>query len=170
MSILETIAAARRRDVEEAKRAAPLEHLRARIGAEDFGEGAVISLLDRLRSEAGMAMAAEFKRASPSKGDIAIDLDAAEQAMTYASAGAAVVSVLTEPAWFKGSLEDIERVRRKVAAIPNRPVILRKDFLVDPYQVVEARAHGADSVCVAPGLGLSHRHVGRRPPPPPLAR
>lgn len=58
-----------------------------------------------------MAIAAEFKRASPSKGDIAVGLKAGEQGSLYASVGAAVVSVLTEPRWFKGCLEDMKEVR-----------------------------------------------------------
>lgn len=58
-----------------------------------------------------MAIAAEFKRASPSKGDIAVGLNAGEQGSLYASVGAAVLSVLTEPKWFKGSLEDMKEVR-----------------------------------------------------------
>lgn len=58
-----------------------------------------------------MALAAEFKRASPSKGDIAVDLEAGEQGSLYASVGAAVLSVLTEPNWFKGSLDDMKEVR-----------------------------------------------------------
>lgn len=58
-----------------------------------------------------MAIAAEFKRASPSKGDIAVTLNAGEQGSLYASVGAAVLSVLTEPKWFKGSLEDMKEVR-----------------------------------------------------------
>lgn len=58
-----------------------------------------------------MAIAAEFKRASPSKGDIAVGLKAGEQGSLYASVGAAVLSVLTEPKWFKGSLEDMKEVR-----------------------------------------------------------
>lgn len=58
-----------------------------------------------------MAIAAEFKRASPSKGDIALGLKAGEQGLVYASAGAAVLSVLTEPKWFKGSLEDMRDIR-----------------------------------------------------------
>lgn len=58
-----------------------------------------------------MAIAAEFKRASPSKGDIAVGLNAGEQGLVYASVGATVLSVLTEPKWFKGSLDDMKEVR-----------------------------------------------------------
>jgi len=91
-------------------------------------------------------VAAEFKRASPSKGDIALHLKVGEQAALYASAGVAVVSVLTEERHFKGSLEDMLEARRSVQALPDRPAILRKDFLIHPYQVLEARAYGADTL------------------------
>jgi anthranilate synthase/indole-3-glycerol phosphate synthase/phosphoribosylanthranilate isomerase len=89
---------------------------------------------------------AEIKRASPSKGDIAPNANAARQALTYALAGAAVISVLTEPTWFKGSLLDMRLARQAIDALPNRPAILRKDFILDEYQIAEARLWGADTV------------------------
>uniref|UniRef100_A0A6B2L3Q4 Uncharacterized protein n=1 Tax=Arcella intermedia TaxID=1963864 RepID=A0A6B2L3Q4_9EUKA len=66
--------------------------------------------------------------------------------MIYAEAGAAVISVLTEPKWFKTTLEDMKAVRQAVNHLPNRPAILRKEFIVDDYQIYEARVHGADTV------------------------
>jgi len=72
--------------------------------------------------------------------------NAAQQALTYALAGASVISVLTEPTWFKGSLLDMRMARQAVDALPRRPAILRKDFIFDEYQIMEARLHGADSV------------------------
>ena len=94
-----------------------------------------------------MALIAEIKRASPSKGDIAPGIDAARQGATYARAGAAAISVLTEPTWFKGTLDDMLAVRCAVdSAGASRPAILRKDFIIDDYQVLEARAYGADSL------------------------
>lgn len=89
---------------------------------------------------------AEIKRASPSKGDIAPNTHAAEQALLYARSGANVISVLTEPTWFKGTLEDLVMVRRVVECMPRRPAILRKDFILDEYQIAEARLAGADTV------------------------
>jgi indole-3-glycerol phosphate synthase len=84
---------------------------------------------------------AEVKRASPSAGSFADDADPGVQARAYATGGAAAISVLTEPAHFHGSLLDLHAVRLAVD-LP----LLRKDFLVSPSQVIEARAHGADAV------------------------
>lgn len=92
------------------------------------------------------AVMAEIKRASPSKGDISIHTSAPEQALKYALAGASVISVLTEPKWFKGALADLLSVRMALDALPNRPALLRKDFIISTYQIDEARLHGADTV------------------------
>ncbi|KAJ1674087.1 anthranilate synthase / indole-3-glycerol phosphate synthase [Spiromyces aspiralis] len=93
-----------------------------------------------------LAVLAEIKRASPSKGDICPDAVAAEQALVYCDAGAAAISVLTEPTWFKGSLEDLRQARQVIDGRERRPAILRKDFISDPYQVIEARVAGADTI------------------------
>ncbi|KDQ11972.1 hypothetical protein BOTBODRAFT_34828 [Botryobasidium botryosum FD-172 SS1] len=105
----------------------------------------LIPLVPRLKSGSPIVMA-EVKRASPSKGPIAMDVNAAQQALTYAIGGASVISILTEPTWFKGSLLDMRLARQAVDTLPNRPAILRKDFIVDEYQIAEARLHGADTV------------------------
>jgi indole-3-glycerol phosphate synthase len=89
----------------------------------------------------GLAVVAEVKRASPSRGAIDADLDPVALAAQYGRAGAAAISVLTEPHHFLGSLEDLRRVRHTVD-VP----VLRKDFLVDPVHIWEARAAGADAV------------------------
>ncbi|KAK0317479.1 anthranilate synthase / indole-3-glycerol phosphate synthase [Friedmanniomyces endolithicus] len=93
-----------------------------------------------------LSLMAEIKRASPSKGIISLDVCAARQARTYAEAGASVISVLTEPEWFKGSLEDLRMVRRALEGMPNRPAVLRKEFVFEEYQILEARLAGADTV------------------------
>lgn len=90
---------------------------------------------------AGLGVIAEVKRASPSKGALAQITDPAALAQQYAEGGATAISVLTEQRRFNGSLADLDAVRARVD-IP----VLRKDFMVDPYQVDEARAHGADIV------------------------
>ena len=106
-----------------------------------------VSFVERLRlSPFDVSLMAEIKRASPSKGIFALDTDAPTQAKKYALAGASVISVLTEPEWFKGSIDDLRAVRQVLDAMPNRPAILRKDFIFDEYQVLEARLAGADTV------------------------
>lgn len=144
-SILTRIYAQRRQDVQAAKEVpgqseADLEKLIALHIApplQDFPS--------RLRQNQ-LSLLAEVKRASPSKGEIDIKANAAEQALNYALAGASVISVLTEPKWFKGSLNDMRQVRQVLDHMPNRPCVLRKDFILDRYQILEARLYGADTV------------------------
>ena len=93
-----------------------------------------------------LRLVAEIKRASPSKGVFDADLDAVEQATQYAEAGAAAISILTEPDYFKGSIEDLAAVCAAFDGDPDRPALLRKEFIFDPYQVLEARAFGADAL------------------------
>ncbi|MEO6398564.1 MAG: indole-3-glycerol phosphate synthase TrpC [Tepidiformaceae bacterium] len=140
-TILDTIVARREHDVRVAKADVPAAELEAQLGSAP----AVLDFEGRLRRQAPMALIAEVKRASPSKGDIAPRLDAAAQATKYAEGGAAGISVLTEPTWFKGTLADMCAVRAALDAMgDDRPAILRKDFIIDEYQVLEARVHGAD--------------------------
>jgi len=110
---------------------------------------AQINFVTRIKQNASPerpAMFAEIKRASPSKGPIAISINPAAQALKYALAGAHTISVLTEPKWFLGSLHDMLHVRQAVAHLPNRPAILRKDFILSRYQVLESRIWGADTI------------------------
>lgn len=107
----------------------------------------LLPLVERLRqSPFDVALMAEIKRASPSKGDFAPHINAPAQARKYALAGASVISVLTEPDWFKGSIEDLRAIRQVLAGMPNRPAILRKEFVFDEYQILEARLAGADTI------------------------
>ena len=100
-----------------------------------------LNAVSRLAPRDSIHVLAEIKRASPSKGALAEIANPIDLAKTYESAGASVISVLTEQRRFKGSLEDLEDVKRNVA-IP----VLRKDFIATEYQVLEARAAGADLV------------------------
>jgi indole-3-glycerol phosphate synthase len=99
----------------------------------------VASFADALAAP-GMQLIAEMKRASPSKGDIHAGAAVAPIVSAYAEAGAAAISVLTEPKWFGGSLDDLVEAHATV-----RTPLLRKDFIVEPYQLVEARLAGASA-------------------------
>jgi len=93
-----------------------------------------------------MSVIAEIKRASPSRGTFPVAVEPASLARDYIAGGAAAISVLTDEPFFQGSLGDLDATA-EVAHTHARPVpVLRKDFVVDPYQIVEARAHGADAV------------------------
>lgn len=106
-----------------------------------------ISFPERLKqSPFRLSLMAEIKRASPSKGIISLSTCAPSQARKYALAGASVISVLTEPEWFKGSIDDLKLVRRSLEGMPHRPAVLRKEFIFDEYQILEARLAGADTV------------------------
>ena len=107
-----------------------------------------LSAIDFLGSGDLVKVIAEIKRASPSKGNLAPIADPAGLGRLYQSAGASAISVLTEQRSFLGSLDDLDAVRSAVS-VP----ILRKDFIANEYQVLEARAHGADIVLlIAAGL------------------
>jgi indole-3-glycerol phosphate synthase len=93
-----------------------------------------------------MSVIAEVKRASPSRGAFQVNVAPATVANDYVSGGAAAISVLTDEPFFQGSLGDLDAVAGVVHAGARAVPVLRKDFVVDPYQIVEARTHGADAV------------------------
>jgi anthranilate synthase / indole-3-glycerol phosphate synthase / phosphoribosylanthranilate isomerase len=144
-SVLEKIYAQRLKDVEAAKATPGTTPTDLATFLSMHLAPPPIPLVARLKAETP-ALMAEIKRASPSKGPIALSTNAAQQALVYALSGASVISVLTEPTWFKGSLLDLRLARQAVDALPNRPALLRKDFILDEYQIAEARLHGADTV------------------------
>lgn len=140
IDFLEDIVGHKRQRVRQAQQTVPLNELSkgafaARRGAEPFALRSAIT-----KQKGRPAIIAEFKRASPSKGEMRIDADAGEFARTFQNNGAAAVSVVTEEDFFRGSLDDLETVKAAVS-VP----ILRKDFIVDAYQVFETAAAGADA-------------------------
>ncbi len=140
-TILDKILAQTTADVAIRKSQRPLDLVEA--AARDRSVAA--SLYERL-AEPGMSVLAEIKRASPSRGVFQVDVDPAMVAAEYIAGGASGISVLTDGPFFQGSLQDMERAAT-VAHVAARPTpILRKDFIVDEYQIVEARAHGADAI------------------------
>ncbi|KAJ5717251.1 hypothetical protein N7488_002897 [Penicillium malachiteum] len=147
LSILDKIYAHRRNAVAEQKKI-PALRPEALHAAYDLNIAPPqISFPDRLRqSDYPLSLMAEIKRASPSKGIISADVCAPAQAREYAKAGASVISVLTEPEWFKGTIDDLRAVRQSFEGLANRPAILRKEFVFDEYQILEARLAGADTV------------------------
>jgi indole-3-glycerol phosphate synthase len=137
MTILDLIIAAKGQEVAGRRAARPLEEVKAAAGEAPPAR----SLAAALARRDGLRVIAEVKKASPSRGVIRADFDAPAIARAYARSGAAAVSVLTDEKHFQGRLEDLERIRCAVD-LP----LLRKDFIIDPYQVWEARAAGADAV------------------------
>ncbi len=157
MSFLEPIMESTRARIDAAKSAVSKDVLGERIAALEAPRHFASALAGE-----GIAIIAEIKRRSPSKGPLDEDLDAGALAGAYARAGAAAISVVTEPDHFGGSLEDLGRVSR------GRLPVLRKDFIVDDFQLIESRAWGADAVLlivrvVQHGLGpllVSSRALG----------
>ena len=135
-TVLDSIVAGVRADLEDRQRRTPLDALRHRVDETPPALDAEAAL-----RRPGLSLIAEVKRSSPSKGALADIPDPAALAAAYATGGATAVSVLTEQRRFNGSLADLDAVRAAVD-VP----VLRKDFIVEPYQVWEARAHGADLI------------------------
>jgi indole-3-glycerol phosphate synthase len=140
--LLGTIVAATRRIVEVREQTVPLSVLRDRVsGLASGSTPAAGRFLEALKRRDRLNVIAECKRRSPSRGVLRADYDPSAIARGYAAAGAAAISVLTEPTFFDGSLEHLRAVRMAVD-VP----ILRKDFVVSEYQILEAREAGADAV------------------------
>ncbi len=144
-NILQTIADHNRELVEAAKERVSAEEMAARARALGLGRG---DEFVRALAAPGLSFICECKSASPSAGVIRADYDPEGIGAGYERAGADAISCLTEPKWFHGSLGHLEGV---VAAAPRTPV-LRKDFVVDPYQIFEARVAGASAVLLLCGI------------------
>jgi indole-3-glycerol phosphate synthase len=136
VSVLDEILEGVRADLTARQRAVPLDSLKEAAGKAPAPRNVAAAF-----KGGDVAVIAEVKRASPSKGALAAIADPAALAMDYEAGGARVISVLTEPRRFGGSLEDLAAVREAVQ-VP----VLRKDFIVSSYQLWEARAYGADMV------------------------
>jgi indole-3-glycerol phosphate synthase len=134
---LDDIVVEKLKEVELRQKAFPLPKLRAAI----MERPAPLDLAKAISGE-GLHLIAEVKRASPSRGVIRADLDAVKLARSYVKGGAPAVSVLTESRYFRGSREDLESIKRALPHIP----LLRKDFILKPYQIFESCAWGADAL------------------------
>ena len=140
--ILKKICDKRREDVKDAKQKRPVSELLSRIQSTALPRGFSKKIKDKTARQE-TALIAEVKRASPSQGEIRKDFDPVQCAKDYEAAGATCLSVLTEPHWFKGQDSYIQDIK----AVVKLPV-LRKDFMIDPYQVIESRALGADCILI----------------------
>jgi indole-3-glycerol phosphate synthase len=137
--ILDKILHHKKAEVELARQATPLLQLQERLATRPAPRGFAEALIRQ--AGAGTAIIAEVKKGSPSKGLIRPDFDPVDIARRYQAGGAACLSILTDREFFMGDLSFLEQIAEAVT-VP----LLRKDFIIDPYQLVEARVYGADAV------------------------
>ena len=145
MTILEKIVAEGAEALERRKETHPLHEVERAARLREPARDLAIALQGD-----GVSVIAEIKKASPSKGVFNRHFDPVELASKYVANGASAISVLTEPRYFQGSLTTLQQVVRALGN--DRPPVLRKDFIVDPYQVFEARACGADCLLLIVAL------------------
>jgi indole-3-glycerol phosphate synthase len=138
MTILDRIIEQKKSEISMAKQQISLANLEKSIGKNDFTH---YSLYEKLEKEPGFHFICEIKKASPSKGIIQADFDPVRQARAYAEGGASAISVLTDERFFQGKLDDLLQIKRNIV-LP----VLRKDFIIDAYQIYQAKAYGADLI------------------------
>ncbi len=147
--ILDEILEHKRKEVDLARQQTPLAEIRAR-GAE---QTTALDFASALQGE-GVSLIAEVKKASPSKGVLRSNFDPLSLATIYAAHGAAAISVLTDARFFQGNLQILTAIRAALQKAGRVVPLLRKDFIIDPYQVYESRAAGADALLLI-GAALS---------------
>ncbi len=125
-------------EIPQAMKKTPLDEMKARAVAAP----PALDFIAALRRERGVSLIAEIKQASPSKGVLTDHFDPLELAGLYSANGAAAISILTDEPFFQGHLDILALVRGHFPAMP----LLRKDFIIHPYQIYEARAYGADAI------------------------
>ena len=140
MTILDRIIEHKKSEIDSAKQQLSLVNLEKSIGENDFKH---YSLYKKLEKDQGFHFICEIKKASPSKGIIQADFDPLRQARAYTEGGASAISVLTDQRFFQGKLDDLLKVKTNIA-LP----VLRKDFIIDEYQIYQAKAYGADLILI----------------------
>jgi len=150
--ILDEIVENKRRELSESQSRVPLSELKRRAARETPARDFTAALRGP-----GVKLIAEVKKASPSKGVIRQDFDPVQIARAYSQNGAAAISVLTDGKFFGGSLGHLSQIRKRLGE--DAPPLLRKDFIIDPYQVYESRAYGADAILLIAAI-LSRNELG----------
>src|SRR2546428_2199676 len=151
MNILDKIVARKREEVTENKAKTSISILEQR----EFFDRSCYSLREALTNSEKVGIIAEFKRRSPSKGILNADAEVAATTQAYVQAGASVLSVLSDVDFFMGCDENVMKARRA-----NQVPILRKDFMIDEYQILEAKAMGADIILLIAAI-LSPEEINR---------
>lgn len=141
-TVLDRILAQTMKDLPERKHLVPVDALEARVAQ---AQRTPVRLADALIGE-HVAVIGEVKRGSPSRGVFPVEVEPEEVAGAYKRGGASAISCLTDAPFFHGSLEDLEKVAAVAHAGERNIPVLRKDFIIDPYQLLEAKACGADAV------------------------
>lgn len=151
--ILDDIMAWKRQEVPKQKTMTPESHLRALANftppAQDFAAAL---------AQPGVSLVAEVKRASPSKGLLCKDFDPVQLALTYAKGGASAISCLTDARYFQGQLQHLTDIKEALRQSKFGLPVLRKDFIFDPYQVLEARVAGADALLLIMAVLGDHEY------------